>query len=81
MEGLQIVGQGKMQVSLVDPPVIVLAVDQVVSLIPVVVLCQVEEVADAVRLFAYVVAVACVSGKTKGRRGGACFGICLLFPP
>lgn len=39
-----------------NPPVIILAVDQVVQLLTVAVVGQVEEVADAVRLFANVVA-------------------------
>lgn len=66
MEGRWVALQGKVQVSLVDPPVIVLTIDEVVRFAPFVVVGQVEEVADAIGLFANVVTVnQCVSARSK----------------
>ncbi len=56
VEGRAVVREREVQVALAEPPVVVLAVDEVVAFVAGLVAGQIEEVADAVGLFADVVA-------------------------
>lgn len=56
MEGRLVVGEREVQIAVLQPPVVVFAVYQIMALVAVLVRGQVQEVADAVGFFADVVA-------------------------
>src|SRR5690606_8124263 len=56
VEQLLVVLEREVQVRVVDVPVVIFAIDQVVRLLSCLVLCRIKEVSDTVRLFANVVA-------------------------
>jgi hypothetical protein len=70
VEGGAVVREREVQVALAQPPVVVLAVDQVVALGAVLVRGEVQEVADAVGFFADVVAVRARQMKSASEFGG-----------
>lgn len=57
MEALHILWRRQVKALVVYEPIVIFAVDQVVRLMPYIILGQVEEISDAIRLFANEVAV------------------------
>lgn len=69
MKRLLIVFEREMEVAIRDEPIVVLAVDEIMSLPACLVVCRIKKVTDTIGLFAYVVTVFLLDFIGRGGNG------------